>query len=407
MHRKQQQYRHRSLPEVSAQFFNGRYKKTFPSGLQLLSCVGDFTPRSRFAASRWSEQKMDRRHRNLATALALGALATSLLCLASAGPVRADAIESFYRGRSVNVVIGYGVGGGYDTYARLLARHIGKHIPGNPTIVPQNMPGAGGLKALLYIYNAAPKDGTVIGTVARGQPLMPLLLGEKSFDGLKLSWLGSITDEASLCLSWGTSKAKTWQDLLSRETIFGGEGRGADPDMFAMALNRVLGAKIKIITGYHSTRELTLGMERGEIEGVCGVSASTLVSQRPEWVEGNKVNLLVQMALRKDERFSRVPLVTDLVQNDEQRQTIRLVIAGQAIARPFLAPPGIPNDRRAALRAAFDATMKDPEFLAAARKAKLDVNPMSGEAVEAFLKELYAAPPHIVKRAAQAIQTQN
>jgi tripartite-type tricarboxylate transporter receptor subunit TctC len=334
--------------------------------------------------------------------VALGTLVGASIILPL--PARADTVESFYQGRSINMIIGYGVGGGYDTYARLLARYIGKHVPGNPTIVPQNMPGAGGLKALLYLYNAAPKDGTAIGTVARGQPLMPLLLGEKSFDATKLNWLGSITDEASLCLSWGTSKAKTWQDLLSRETLFGGEGKGADPDMFAMALNRVFGAKIKIITGYHSTRELTLGMERGEIEGVCGVSASTLVSQRPEWVAGGKVNLLVQMALRKDERFSRVPLITDLVQNEDQQQTIKLVIAGQAIARPFLAPPGIPNERLTALRTAFDATMKDPEFLATARKTNLDVNPMSGKAVEMFLKELYATPKHLIDKAAQAIR---
>ena len=317
---------------------------------------------------------------------------------------RADSVEDFYRGRSLNIIIGYGVGGGYDTYARLLGRHIGKHIPGNPSIVPQNMPGAGGLKATLYLYGVAPKDGTAFGTVARGQPLTPLLLGDKSFDALRLTWIGSVTDEASLCLSWGPSNIKTWQDLLTKETLFGGEGQGADPDMFAMALNRIFGTKIKVITGYHSTRELTLGMERGEIEGVCGISASTLVSQQPEWVAGKKVNLLVQMAPRKDERFSSVPLIGDLVQNDEQRHVVSLVIAGQAIARPFFAPPDIPEDRKAALRAAFDSTMKDPEFLSDAERGKMDVNPMSGAEMEAFLKRLYATPKDLVEKASAAIR---
>ncbi|MFL6798102.1 MAG: Bug family tripartite tricarboxylate transporter substrate binding protein [Xanthobacteraceae bacterium] len=318
-------------------------------------------------------------------------------------PVLSDPIEDFYRGRNVNIIIGYGVGGDYDTYARLLGRHIGKHIPGYPSIVPQNMPGAGGLKATLYLANVAPKDGTVFGTVARGQPLTPLLLGEKSFDPLQFSWLGSVTDEASLCLSWGSSGIATWQDLLANQTLFGGDGQGTDPDMLASALNRIFGTKIKIITGYHSTRELTLGMERGEIEGVCGISASTLLSQQPEWVAGNKVHLLAQMATRKDERFKTIPLITDLAENEEQRQVISLVIAGQAIARPFFAPPNIPDYRKVALRAAFDQTMRDPEFLADAAHGKMDVNPMSGTEIEGLLKRLYATPKGLVAKASVAI----
>jgi tripartite-type tricarboxylate transporter receptor subunit TctC len=211
------------------------------------------------------------------------AVAAATIWIGATSPAQSEPVEDFYRGRAVNIIIGYAIGGGYDTYARLLGRHIGRHIPGNPTIVPQNMPGAGGLKATQYLFNVAPKDGSVIGTVARGQPLAPLLLGDKSFDAMKLTYVGSVTDEASLCLSWSTSKARTFKNLLSQETLFGGEGQGADPDMFATAINRIFGTKIKIITGYHSTRELTLGMERGEIEGVCGISASTLVSQQPEW----------------------------------------------------------------------------------------------------------------------------
>ena len=312
---------------------------------------------------------------------------------------RCDAVADFYRGRSISVVIGFGAGGGYDAYARLLARHIGRHIPGNPSLVAQNMQGAGGLKATQFLYDVAPRDGTVIGTVARGQPLAPLLLGNTSFDATRFTWIGSVTDEASLCLSGFTSKARTWRDLMTAETLFAGEGQGADPDMFATALNRVFGARIKLITGFHSTREMTLAMQRGEVEGICGVSATTLLGQYADWIAGKQVNLLAQMALRKDDRFPDVPLVTELAQSDEQRQVIRLIIA-----RPFFGPPGIPEDRKQALRAAFDQTMQDPEFRAEAQRAKMDVNPMQGAEMETFLRELYAMPKDVVDKAALAIR---
>ena len=331
-------------------------------------------------------------------------VATAAIWSASIAAGRCDAVADFYRGRSISLVIGFGAGGGYDAYARLLARHLGRHIPGNPSLVAQNMQGAGGLKATQFLYDVAPRDGTVIGTVARGQPLAPLLLGNTSFDATRFTWIGSVTDEASLCLSWFTSKARTWQDLMTAETLFAGEGQGADPDMFATALNRVFGAKIKLITGFHSTREMTLAMQRGEVEGICGVSATTLLGQYADWIAGKQVNLLAQMALRKDDRFPDVPLVTELAQGEEQRQIIRLIVAGQAIARPFFGPPGIPADRKQALRAAFDRTMQDPEFRAEAQRAKMDVNPMQGAEMESFLRELYAMPKDVVDKAALAIR---
>jgi tripartite-type tricarboxylate transporter receptor subunit TctC len=329
---------------------------------------------------------------------------TAAISGASIAAGRCDAVADFYRGRSISLVIGFGAGGGYDAYARLLARHIGRHIPGNPSLVAQNMQGAGGLKATQFLYDVAPRDGTVIGTVARGQPLAPLLLGNTSFDATRFTWIGSVTDEASLCLSWFTSKARTWRDLMTAETLFAGEGQGADPDMFATALNRVFGAKIKLITGFHSTREMTLAMQRGEVEGICGVSATTLLGQYADWIAGKQVNLLAQMALRKDDRFPDVPLVTELAQSEEQRQIIRMIVAGQAIARPFFGPPGIPEDRKQALRAAFDRTMQDPEFRAEAQRAKMDVNPMQGAEMESFLRELYAMPKDVVDKAALAIR---
>jgi len=333
----------------------------------------------------------------------LRAAATVAILLPISLSAHADVVEEFYSGRTVNIVIGYGAGGGYDAYARLLARHIGRHIPGNPSIVAQNMPGAGGLKAMLYLYDVAPKDGTVIGTAARAQPLAPLLTGA-NFDATKMTWIGSITDEASLCLSWSTSKAKTWRNLLESETLFAGEGQGADPDMFSLALNRIFGAKIKLVTGYHSTREITLAMQRGEVEGICGMSATTLLGQHPEWIENKQINLLMQMGLKKDARFAGVPLVTDLATTEEQRQIIGLIVAGQAIARPFFGPPGIPEDRKQALRTAFDKTMRDPQFLAEAARAKMDINPMPGAEIETFLRGLYAMPKNLIDKAAQAIR---
>jgi tripartite-type tricarboxylate transporter receptor subunit TctC len=344
---------------------------------------------------------------SLGVALAGRMAAALLLALATLQawplPAGAEPVEEFYRGRPVSVVVGYGPGGGYDAYARLLARHMARHIPGAPALVVQNMPGAGGLKATQYLYEVAPKDGTAFGTVARGQPLAPLL-GNASFDALRFTWIGSVSDEASLCLSWHGSKVRTWQDLFSVETLFAGEGQGADPDMFAMALNRVLGARIKVITGFHSTREMTLALQRGEVEGICGVSATTLLGQHAEWLAGGKVNLLAQMALRRDDRFPDVPLITDLAITDEQRQIIRLIVAGQAIARPFFGPPGIPTDRKQALRDAFEKTMEDPEFRAEAQRARMDVNPMPGAQMEAFLRDLYATPKELVQKAAQAIR---
>jgi tripartite-type tricarboxylate transporter receptor subunit TctC len=333
----------------------------------------------------------------MVAALALAGL------MAGTPAARAETVEDFYRGRSISVIVGYGPGGGYDAYARLLARHMGRHIPGRPSLVAQNMPGAGGLKATQYLYEVAPKDGTAFGTVARGQPLAPLL-GNAGFDALRFTWIGSVSDEASLCLTWQGSKARTWQDLLSQETLFAGEGPGSDPDMFAMALNRILGARIKLITGFHSTREMTLALQRGEVEGICGVSATTLLGQHAEWLANGKLNLLAQMALRKDDRFPGVPLVTDLASTQEQRQIIRLIVAAQAIARPFFGPPGIPADRKLALRDAFDKTMNDPEFRSEAQRARMDVNPMPGAQIESFLRDLYATPKDLVQKAAQAIR---
>ena len=330
-------------------------------------------------------------------------LAAALVLLWLAAPAKADPVEDFYRNRTVAVVIGYSVGGGYDTYARVLARHMGRHIPGNPTLVPQNMPGAGSLKAANYLAGVAPKDGSTFGIVGRGLAMEPLLGGAK-FDAEKLTWLGSITNEISLCGAWHTSPVKAWGDLLTTEFRVGGNGSGSDPDIFALAMRNLFGAKIKLITGYPGSSDINLAIERGEIEGRCGWSLSSIKSRNPAWLAEKKFNLLVQFALAKSAELPDVPLIMDLAATPEQRQILRLILARQVMGRPFLAPPGVPAERRAALRRAFDATMKDPEFVADAERADLEVNPVTGEAIDELLAELYRTPKAVAEKAAQAIQ---
>jgi tripartite-type tricarboxylate transporter receptor subunit TctC len=326
--------------------------------------------------------------------------------LAAVGTARAQSVEEFYRGKNINLLVGFSPGGGYDIYARLLARHIGKHIPGQPTIVVQNMPGAGSLRAAQYLYTVGAKDGTAIATFSRQMGITPLLQPNAQFDGTKFTWLGSITNETSTCVTWHTSKVKTWNDLLEKPVTFGGDAPGADPDVFALLYKNVFDAKIKLVSGYHGTAPLILAMERGETEGLCGLSWNTIKSRHPQWIKDRTVNVLVQAALKKEDDLPNVPLVLDLTKTEEQRQIIKLFVASQETARPFAAPPGIPADRKAALIAAFERTVKDPEFLAEAQRLNLDVNPLSAKTIDDLLAELYATPKSVIEKAAQAIAKQ-
>jgi tripartite-type tricarboxylate transporter receptor subunit TctC len=320
-----------------------------------------------------------------------------------ASPAAATSVEEFYRGKTLNLIIGYSVGGGYDLYARHLARHIVKYIPGRPTIVPQNMTGAGSLRAATYIYSVAPKDGTVFGTFGRTMAITPLLTAGTQFDGTKFTWLGSVTNEVSTCVTWHTSPVKTWADMLEKPVTLGGEGPGADPDVYALLYKNVFGAKVKLVTGYHGTSNLTLAMERGETEGLCGLSWSTLKSRHMQWMKENKINIIIQAAFKKEPEIASVPLITEVAKDGEQMQILKLLLAAQEMARPFAAPPDIPADRKAALVAAFEQTMKDPEYLSEAQKLNLDVNPVGARTIDGLLAELYATPKDVLEKAAQAI----
>jgi len=333
------------------------------------------------------------------TLLAAVALATIFVQTA-----RSQSVEEFYKGRTVNLVIGFSVGGGYDLYARHLARHIGRHIPGNPTILPQNMPGAGSLKAANFVYTAAPKDGSTFGTFSRTTGINPLLESGATFDGTKFSWLGSVTDDVSTCVTWHTSAVKTWKDFLEKPTTLGGQGPSSEPDIFARLYKNVFGAPIKLVAGYPGTNEISLAMERGEVDGLCGLSWSTIKTRHAAWLRDKKISLLVQAAFKREPEIDAgVPLVMDMTKDSEKLQILKLILAAQEMARPFAAPPGIPADRKAALVKAFDATMKDPEFLADAKKLNIDVNPVTAKALDELLAELYATPKDVVKKASEAI----
>ena len=307
--------------------------------------------------------------------------------------------------KPVELYIGYSVGGGYDIYARLIARHMGRHLPGNPVIVPKNMPGAGSLTLASWLYSAAPRDGTTFGTIGRGIAFDPLLGTEGAkFKATDFGWVGSANDEVSVCAAWGKTGITKFEDFYSRTIFVGGTGAGADTDLFPKALNAILGTKMKLVTGYPGGNDITLAMQRGEVEARCGWSWSSVKTNHSQWVKDGTIKLLVQLSLEKHADLPQVPLIMDMVKTPEQRAVLRLVFARQVMGRPFLAPPGLPPERLAALRRAFMATMKDPAFLAEAEKIQLEITPVSGEAVQKLVAEIYATPPDIVKQAAQAVK---
>lgn len=331
-------------------------------------------------------------------------LASAVLTLVPLSMAAAQGAADFYKGKTVELYIGYSAGGGYDVYGRLLARHMGKHLPGNPTILAKNMTGAGSLKLANWLYNVAPKDGTAFGIIGRGTGFDPLL-GRKGaqFDAEKFNWLGSMNDEVSVCVAWHTTGIRSIEELFGKELTVGGTGASADTDQFPRITNGVLGTKFKIVSGYPGGNDVGLAMERGEVQGRCGWSWSSVRSTHQDWLDGKKINILVQLALSKHADLPNVPLIIDLAKNDEQRRILRIIFSRQTMGRPFLAPPGLPRERVDALRKAFMDTMKDKEFLADAEKAKLEITPVSGADVQKLVEEAYDTPKEIAKKAAELL----
>jgi len=337
----------------------------------------------------------------------LAAVVLTFASVASTPVPRAHAQSAadFYKGRNVELYIGYSVGGAYDLYARVIARHLGKHIPGNPTIVPKNMEGAGSLRLANWLYNVGAKDGTVFGTIGRGTAFDPLL-GSKGaqFSADKFTWIGSANNEVSICVAWKGSGVTRLEDVMSRELIVGGTGQAADTDQFPRILNGVLGTKFKIVTGYPGGNDVTLAMERGEVKGRCGWSWSSVLATHKRWVDDKSITILAQLSLSKHPDLPDVPLIMDFAKSDDQQRIFKLIFARQVMGRPYLAPPGVPAERAEALRKAFMDTMQDPEFLAEAEKSQLEITPVSGAEVERLVKEIYQTPKPLADKAADFIR---
>ena len=335
----------------------------------------------------------------------VGLLAFLPLSLAQSSVAQPPSPAEFYKGKSLELDISSSVGGGYDAYARMLARHIGRFIPGNPIVVPKNMEGAGGLRLANVLYNAAPKDGTTFATIYRGILFDPLLGGKGAqFDATKFTFIGSANNEVSVCVAWHTTGITRFEELLTKELVVGASGSGADSYQFPKIANGVLGTKFKIVTGYPGGNDIDLAMERREVQGRCSWSWTSLKATHRSWLTEKKINILFQMGLSKHPDLPDVPLIIDLANSEEDRAVLKLIFARQVVAWPYLAPPGVPQDRADALRQAFMQTMKDTDFLADAEKSLLEIRPVAGRDVEALVAQVYRTPAAITQRAVDILR---
>jgi len=327
-----------------------------------------------------------------------------LVATAEVAPSQAQDVEGFYRGKQIAILVGSAAGSGYDLYARLLARHMGRHLAGNPTVIVQDMPGGGGLTAVNHLYNVAAKDGTVIGAVQRGATIAPLIQPEGvKYDVAKLAWLGSTNSETGVLAVWHTAPQQTIQDVMKTELLIGGSGPATDSETFPRVYNKTIGTRLRIISGYESTAPILLAMERGEVQGIGNSSWSNWTTSYAHYLEEKQVRILLQAGLQKHPDLSGVPMALDLARGPAERQILELYLASNTIGRPFVAPPGLPEARVAALRAAFDQSMRDPDLLAEAAKEKLDISALDGAYIQATLQRLFATPPDVVEAARKAI----
>jgi tripartite-type tricarboxylate transporter receptor subunit TctC len=309
-------------------------------------------------------------------------------------------------GKTVNVIIGFGPGGGYDAWGRVVARHIGKHLPGNPTVVPQNMPGAGSFYAANHIYSVAPNDGTAIALITGDAALGPITGANGArFDPTRLTWVGTPMTDTNICYVFNRpeSKVRTVKDVYDNEAVVGTTGAGIGAYYYPKALNALLGMKFKVILGFPSSANVLLAMERGEVDGFFA-SVDSTVSLRPDWISGKKISVLFQDGAAPSPLLKDVPYIADQAKTPDERAAIEFLYAGQGLSRPFIAPPGMPAERVKMLRDAFMATMKDPEFLVDAQRQKLPVDPKDGAYLEALIKKIYATPKPIVDRVAELIK---
>jgi tripartite-type tricarboxylate transporter receptor subunit TctC len=326
----------------------------------------------------------------------------SLVGVFAATAAGAQPVEQFYKGRAVSIVVGFATGGAYDPYARLLARHLPKYLPGAPNVVIRNMQGAGSVIAANHLYNVSPKDGSELGVIAGSAAIEPVY-GTKSmqFDGQKFTWLGSANNEIAGCLAWHAAPFATAEDLFRKEMIIGASG--ASNLDFPTAMNAVLGTRMKLVRGYKGPADILIALERGEVQGMCGMINTIIGAQRPDWLRDGKVRILVQIGLERTARMGDAPFVMDYAKSEDDKRVLRLIFGWTIMGRPFLAPPGIPEDRKAALRQAFDATMRDPDILADAARQHLEIAPVGSAEIDAFLAGIYATPRPLIDRAAKIL----
>jgi tripartite-type tricarboxylate transporter receptor subunit TctC len=338
------------------------------------------------------------RHKNLWCA------AVAVAAVMAAGVFQAALADDFYKGKRVKFLVGSSSGGGYDTFARVLARHYGKHIKGHPSFIVQNMPGASSRKVANFLYNKAPKDGSTIAAVFSGIPTEPLVNPNKArFDARKFTWIGSANKGTFVGFVWHTSPAQTLDDLKTKQMIVGASG-GATYDFPALA-NELLGLNFKIISGYTGTKAIGLAMERGEVHGNAGTTWASIKLQHPDWIREKKVRVFVQYAKDKHPELTHVPQMMDLAKSKADRQALNLMYVRQEYQRPYIAPPGLPAVRVKTLRTAFNATMRDPAYLADALKRRLEINPLRGEEIDSLIAEVYKTPKVVVERVKKILAT--
>ena len=335
-----------------------------------------------------------------AVGLALGAIALP------ANAQTTQSVEQFYKGRQIDLIIYTANNSAYDLYGRLLIAHMGRFIPGNPTFVPKNMVGAGGLTASRYLYTVAPKDGSVIGTVGRGLAFDPILgRNELGLDFLKFNWIGSMNRESTVALAWNEPrvKVKTFEDLQKMELLVPGTGAGADSELIPVALNFLAGTKFKIVKGYKNTGSAAMAVEGGELEGIAYWSWSALRSSHMHWITDNKIHMLFHTGDRVHPEIPQVRLIRDLVTEPTKKAALDFILAREILGRPFLAPPDVPADRVKALRDAFEATLKDKEFLIDAERRRVEINLVTGAEVDKILKTSAAAPKAVIDAVKEAL----
>jgi tripartite-type tricarboxylate transporter receptor subunit TctC len=342
---------------------------------------------------------------SLKTTTIHAALTATAIAAALAAPAHA---ADYYAGKTIELVVGSDAGGGYDIYARTVARHISRHIPGNPNVIVKNMPGAGSSRAGIYISTVAPKDGGSVGALMPGAIMGPLLDDKPNlqFDPTKVIYIGTADSGVRICTTFQNSKIKTFEDAQKQKTVLGASAAGGSTRDYDYLLNKTAGAKFDVVSGYQGTVDIALAMERGEVDGMCGWDWSSVKSQKSDWVRDKKLNVLVQVALEPEAELTKmgVPLIWQYITKEDDRKVAELVVSQQVFQRSYIAPPGTPKEQIDILRTAFDATVADPQFLADAEKMKISITPLSGAKVQALVEKLYATPKDLIERAKNVIK---